>query len=334
MIARRLLFQLYALSLLHVSCRWAGHDGASLNNMVPKTVRSARSEGDLSVPGTRLKVHSSGGLKADSAGQTVYKDGLGSIKIIYSTGMQDNDSLKVFLYSLDSVLQKDKSRVYYSRNFQMDSCPAHLYYLSSAVPGQDQLVLSFGNEAFSVAASTLFPAGDQGVRDSLLHIMLSVYMDDQTPADVTAMQPFTLDVSHTEFLYSASLGQIFLYTIGGKPNPHFEADQDQFFVVQLPPRPGVSLRDRAVELLNRYAMAHVRILHYTVSRVFIRENEAYELEGSIQFDNKQGRLFMVIMGDPSHTLVLSASLYKNIDQRLAEVIRIVQSMEFKSTITN
>jgi hypothetical protein len=333
-VCRYIAFLFCTVTLLAAGCGSGTPGGSSLDSMIPATVYSVRSEGDLAIPGTRLQVHHSDGLKVDSAHQTLYKDNLGSIRIMCSYGMQTNDSLNSFLHNLDSLMREDKSRVYYSRLFRMDSCPARLYYLKSEVRGEDQLVLSLEDETFSLAESTLFPASDAGIRDSLLKIMLSVYMKDQTPADVLAAEPFILDVSHTEFLYSASLGQIFLYTIGGKNNPDFEAGQDQFFVTKLFSNPGLPLRERAVDLLKRYAMAHVKILHYTISRFFIREEEAYELEGNVQFGNKTGKLFMVVMGEPERTLVLSALLYENVDQRLAEIIRITQSLEFKRTITH
>jgi hypothetical protein len=336
MIVRRFLppVSLCISVLFSNGCGSRARNVASLDMLVPPVVQCIKSNDDLRIPGTRLRVHDSGGLKTDSLHQTLYKDNLGSIRIIYSIGMQPNDSLENFLHNVDSLAQMGRHRVYYSGSFQLDSCPAQLYYLKSGVPGEDELTLSFGNEAFSVGESALFPASDIGARDSLLKVMLSVYMDGSTPAGVAAMEPFTLDVSHTEFLYSASQGRVFLYTVGGKSNPAFEAGQDQFFVTELLSRPGIPLRERGVGLLRRYAMAHIRILHFTTSRVFIREEETYELEGDIQFDNKNGKLFMVVMGAPERTLVLSALLYENVDQRLAEVIRIAQSLEFKNVMTN
>ena len=75
----------------------------TLRNMIPETVYSVRSDGDLPISGTRLWLPHPDGFVFDSARQILYKKDVGSIKIIYSYGLQNNDSLTDFLHNLDSA---------------------------------------------------------------------------------------------------------------------------------------------------------------------------------------------------------------------------------------
>lgn len=307
-------------------------DRHSLTGMVKEEVHFERSDSDLVIPGTCLRVHHPEGLSIDSSGH-VLRAGAGEIHILYVSGIEGRDTMRSFLHGLDT-LSYDRTRLYYQGWYKIDSLPVEYRYLRSTTEGMDELAFTFDDELLSTALTARFPASDTAARNALLRTMSSIYPDELTPADVEAEEPFTMDITHTEFLYTTSFGQIFLYTIGGKSNAAFTADQDQFFVLEPAPRPAMRLQDRADGLIKLYEAAQVRVLRHTLRRVFIREEEAYELEGDIQVGGKRGRLFSVIMGKPSQTLIFSACLYENVDQRLAEVIRIAQSLEFKNSITN
>jgi len=325
-----------SISALLICAAWClyGCQGTMNHTLIiPEVVHAERSGNDLSIGETRLFLHRHDGLRFDSASRTLYLDSSISLKILYYAGTSINDSVELFHGTLESVADTDHRRMYYIHDFQMDSCPARIYYLKSIVPGKEEMALFLEDNAFSAGELALFPAGQPAIRDSLLKVMLSLYVDEGE-GEVENMEPFTMDLSHSEFRYCNRIGQAFFYTVGGKSNPRFMADQDQFFVAKMLPKPGIALRERATAILDMYTKADLRIPKYTIQRIFIRSQEAYELEGNFRLGNRSGKLYVVAMGDAASPVVLSAILYDNIDRRLSEVIYIAHSLQLKNTITH
>jgi len=211
-----------SISALLICAAWClyGCQGTMNHTLIiPEVVHAERSGNDLSIGETRLFLHRHDGLRFDSASRTLYLDSSISLKILYYAGTSINDSVELFHGTLESVADTDHRRMYYIHDFQMDSCPARIYYLKSIVPGKEEMALFLEDNAFSAGELALFPAGQPAIRDSLLKVMLSLYVDEGE-GEVENMEPFTMDLSHSEFRYCNRIGQAFFYTVGGKSNPH------------------------------------------------------------------------------------------------------------------
>jgi hypothetical protein len=302
--------------------------------VIPDTITTSRAADERKIPGTDLSMHLPLGFTIDSALQTVFDDSTASIQVVYVPGRPLLDRTATIRGQEEERIHEDRSLLYHIYHFSLNGNDASLYYSKSDHHGKDRVLLFVGNHQFAAAAIGEFPENEPAIRDSVLKALLSIWTNDDLPDDIASMEPFTLDLSNSEFSYSSHTGMAFFYTIGGEANPDFEVTRDQFMVIAPLPRKNEDLRNRVLEVLRLYAKAQMDIHVYSAHKTYVRENEAYELEGNVRAKNQDGKVYILAMAGQLHTIMLAALLYKNVNQRLNEVIYIAHSLQFTHTITH
>jgi hypothetical protein len=320
------------IAFLFLACLWGCRQGINHILVIPVSIPSDGST--RHVPGTGLALHLPPGFRLDSAHQAAFEDSQASIRIVYTPGQTLLSPVAVLRKEAADSARLNREQFYNYQHFSQNDVEEDLYYTKSGTAGKDKLTLFLDNQRFSAAAVAEFPADQAAIRDSVLRSLLSLREDLSTPADIADMEPFTLDLSNSEFAYCNHAGMAFFYTIGGTPNPDFLASADQLMVLAPLPKPGVDLRERVMEVIRLYTQTHLRVQVYSVHKTYVRENPAYEAEGNIRNGDKVGKLYVLAMGNVQNTLILAALLYEDVNRRLDEVIGIGRSLQFKNRITN
>jgi hypothetical protein len=286
------------------------------------------------MPGTNLYVHVPDGFVIDSAQRLLAKGSTASLRFVYAAGENLYDPVAQLQKEAESKTGLSQHFYYDVRYFTLNGLQARMYYSPSDKPGKDRLLLILSNKLFSAGAIADFPSGNQELKDTLLHSLLSISAADPTPADIARLEPFTMDLTSSEFAYCNQVGLAFFYTIGGVPNPGFGTGIDQFMVAAPRPRNGESLQKNIKEVLQLYHSAQLSIQIYSVRPTYVREYPAYELEGKVHYHGAEGKIYLLVMGDSMQSLIFSALLYNNISHRLNEAIYIAHSLQFKQMISN
>lgn len=301
---------------------------------IENTVSISQGLSTQKMPGTNLYFHLPSGFTIDSAHSRIIKDNEASIYFVYSPGENLYDQVAQMEKSAEAKTGLYQHYYYDVHAFQLGGRQARIYYSPSDKPGDDRLLLIVNDNQFSVAAIADFPSDNAELKDSLLATLFSLSAGDPNPNDVSSIEPFTLDLSNTEFAYNNHAGLAFFYTIGAASNPDDLVGEDQFMVVATKPEQQENLQKKIKTLLQIYEHAQLKIQIYSAHPTYIRAYPAYELEGTIHFQGQEGKIYLLAMGNGVQSLFFSALLYKNISHRLNEVIYIAHSLQFKRALTN
>lgn len=312
-----------------------GHDAHDLH--IGDMVVPPRSAYDKQLPGTKLFARTPLTAIIDSAGQRIIKNKQSYIDYYYDPGRDFAEKSSGIIREMDSVTRLLPASVYYTRDFHMGSCRAILYYTKSRLPGKDQFILYFGDKHFTASASAQFSPDDTEDRDILLKTLLSFYLDEDATEDISSRLPYTLDLSHSDFLYCTHTYYGFFYTVHGKGRPEAQLNRDQFMITFLNNTRGrsdsaghpITLEDRSADLLGMIKNTGVHIVQSGERKTVVGGEPAWEGNGYMALGDSVGMFYTLATGDPHHPLCLISLLYHDPVRRLAQVRGIARSLRLK-----
>jgi hypothetical protein len=329
-VMRFLVYPVLSLLLL-TSCE----DRRSLP--VPDLVAPTRSSLDRHLPETQLFMLPPGSFFMDSTRHELVKDSSTFIAFGYYPGGNLIRYISFYHRYLDSVARKSSGSYYYTKEFKMGSCMALLYYYKSETPGEDNIVVYFGDQHFIATAYGAFRTSDTWSRDRILEAILSMYRDEDAPESVASAQSYVVDLRQSEFGYTRRINDCFAYTPGGEPYEAGEA-QNLLTISSLVPKLGLTFQQRLGELLDMWnkSGSSTVIVSYRIKDIWIGGIKAAEVDGILyQSSEKPGEhgqkgiLYGIITGKPDQPIELVAQLYRDVDRRLADVKRVASTLRVK-----
>lgn len=230
----------------------------------------------------------------------------------------------------DSIARVNPGGIYYTHHFQMGSCKAVLYYGKSPTKGKDELILYFGDRAFTTCVEGGFISGDKDERKALLKTMLSFYRDEDATEDVSTLMPYTLDLTGTDFAYCTHTDYAFLYTIHGHGSPDINVGLDQVIVMSIAPVEG-SIKNARAEAINMISQAGIVIVSNKDRMIDVGGVPSLEMEGRISVGENAGMFYVLLTGAPAQPICIIGVVYKDAGKRLGEVERMGRSFRLKSS---
>ena len=298
---------------------------------VADIVQPPRSGYDRQLPATKLFADLPLTAVIDSVHSRVIVSPHSYINYAYDPGISFEERVLSLQHSADSITRVNPGSIYYTHHFQMGSCKAVLYYGKSQTKGKDELILYFGDRAFTAYAEGEFTSGDKDERKALLKTMLSFYRDEDATEDVSTLMPYTLDLTGTDFAYCTHTDYAFFYTIHGHGSPDVHVDHDQVIVTSLAPVEG-SIKNARSEAINMISQAGIVIMSNKDRMINVGGMPSLEMEGRISIGENAGMFYVLLTGAPAQPICIIGVVYKDVEKRLGEVERMGRSFKLKTEI--
>lgn len=327
--------------VLYASCT----NNHSLN--VPDMVGPSRSSEDAQVPNSQLFLTIPSGFIWDSANDRLILDTVShlggpseAMRVPGDTGTHIDlisyraedykKHLSVYHHRMDSIAHAG-GEVFYSKEFQMGSSLAILYYYRSPIKGKESISLMSGDNHNIAWATAVFSATNYHRRDQILQSLLSIYRDEEEGENANTL-PFTLDLSGAGFSYYKKVNNVYVYTMGGDNPNDGKTDADVVTVTVLEPHVQPYLAQYLLVMrknIGQHPREDVEISSGPMTGRLTGKDSTYEMICGLKMIGLPGKFYLRVTGDTAHPIALIAFILHDVDKRLKEVQNAAHTFEVK-----
>lgn len=198
----------------------------------------------------------------------------------------------------------------------------------SKYPDETKLLLIFGDESFLVMITGVCKTADVGGKKELQEIFKSIYYDKTLQIDPLELANFEFDETITNFKYSMSASNLFLYAENGKSDAQ-NPTANSFQIGVLPQMTEEKAEIYANDLPWRYEKNGIKLDSKSITKTKINTHTAYVLETKIKYDNKDGLMYLAVLVNENTTILFMASAYDDLDNYLKKFKRTVETIKTK-----
>ena len=233
-------------------------------------------------------------------------------------------------YNASEISEGRMPKEYYKKEFTLGGYRAMLLYGPAKTPGQEVMLILFGDTHSFTMAVASFPVARPAIRQEVLNGLLSLYVDKSTPVDPNAAMNFTLDLSHTQFKYVGASSPYFYYTVDGKGDPAKDPFLDRIVLTGLP-----ALKDKeqikalAENIISQYKRGGMVIPNYSGNELLINGNYAYEISFECSVKGRKSSMYQIVTGNAKGSVLFIGGLFDRFDELMPQIRAIAQTLKIK-----
>ena len=222
------------------------------------------------------------------------------------------------------------AKEYYKKEFTLGGYKALLIYGPSKKPGEEKMLILFGDTHSFTMAVAAFPEAKPAIRQEVLNGLLSLYVDKSAAVDPNAAMNFTLDLTHTQFKYVGATSPYFYYTVDGKGDPRHDPFLDRIVLTGLP-----TLKDKeqikalAINVIDQYKKGGMDIPDYSGKDVMINGNYAYEISFEYSVKGRKCSMYQIVTGNAKGSVLFIGGLFDRVDELMPQIKAIAQTLKIK-----
>ncbi len=198
----------------------------------------------------------------------------------------------------------------------------------SKYPGETKLVLIFGDESFVVMIVGVCKTVDTIGKKGLQEIFKSVYYDKSLQIDPLELANFEFDQTITNFKYTLTASNLFIYTENGKSDAQ-NPTANAILISVFPKMTEEKAETFSNTMLLRYEQNGVMLDNKTITKTKMNDRTAYVLETKIKNDNKDGIMYQVMLIYENTSILFMASAYSDINNYLSKFKKTVGTIKLK-----
>lgn len=226
------------------------------------------------------------------------------------------------------AIEAKGGKVTFSKNIKLNEYDAIYMEGPTSKPNEDNISLIFGDDQFAVMITGDYQKNDDENKKELKKIIQSVYYDASYKLDPLELANFVFDPSITNFKYTMSASNLFIYSENGTADTQNATPNAIQFSV-LPPMDEIETKEYINDLLMRYKQGGIMLDNNGVVRTKINGYDAYILETTMSYDNKEGILYQVLLLGPKSGVVFAGSAYTNLSDYNVKFKKTVETIKFK-----
>lgn len=196
----------------------------------------------------------------------------------------------------------------------------------SKYPDETKLMLVFGDESFLAMVAGVCKTADIEGKKELKEIFKTIYYDKSLQVDPMELANFEFDQTITNFKFSMSASNMFLYSENGQSdtqNPFANTIQIQV----MPQMTKEKAESYANDLPWRYETNGIKLENKTITETKINNHIAYVLETKTTYGNKEGIMYQVAIVFENTTIVFMAYAYSDQDNYLVKFKKTAETIK-------
>jgi hypothetical protein len=295
---------------------------------IPDKVETT-TKGSKNFPGTRVFVNVPKDYESIPSLIRFQKDVSTYVQCIESPSTSFEARKSEIKKAMDKAIERGLI-AYYQKNFKLGNYDAYLIYGKDTKPNQDNFVLLFGDDKFTVMAIGVIPEKNHEKREEVLKSLLSLSVDENFSVDHSAQMAFNVDLTGTDFKFNQIMSNITYYTINGKGDPINNVIETQIMILNLPTiKSDENKIAFSKDILKRIQNNGVNIAKSTDEKTTINGLSAFSTEFEATHKGKTLKGYQVIFGNEKATIILTSSIYENKEVLIEQCKKIANSISIK-----
>ncbi len=219
---------------------------------------------------------------------------------------------------------------YYKKEFILQEFEACLLYGPDNLnPGCDEMVLFFGDDESSVLLSARFPSDSIRIAGEIRNALLTAYLDKDYTPDLTALMPYEINLTGTDFKFHSATSIVANYTVNGEGNPN-DPTVDLFSIISMSAMNDHNTRIAyAQSMIPRYKANGIIIPKFDEQDILINNVPAYEISFKGAYNGKAMQCYQIVLGNNQQTLLFVGQVGVDKVELYEQIIQISQTLRLK-----
>ena len=259
------------------------------------------------------------------------------------TRFQKNEDKKLYFQIIESnassfiqakpnlsrqVMEAKGAKIDYYKQIQFNEFEGIYFEGPSKYPGETKLMLTFGDNSFVVMVVGVCKSVDFKGKKELQSIMKQIYYDKDLEIDPLELANFEFNTSITNFKYSMTVSNFFMYSQNGK----IDVQNPTANSFQIGAMPQMTLDDAnsfSKDLLWRYEQSGIALDSKKIKETKINNYPAFVLETKIKQQNKNGIMYQAFLVGENSCILFMGSAYCDLNSLLTKYKDTVESIKIK-----
>ncbi|MEL6557672.1 MAG: hypothetical protein AAFQ94_05765, partial [Bacteroidota bacterium] len=178
----------------------------------------------------------------------------------------------------------------------------------SKYAGETKMMMFFGGEDFIVMIAGVFKNNDVEGKKELQEILKSIHFDEQMDIDPMELADFEVDLSLTEFQYTMTASNMFVFTKSGKKSNVSKDSKESTFSIAMMPKMSFFDAEKFInDLPWRYgALEGIFFKNEKSQTIKIGNYEALYIESEFDSSGEKGTIYLVVLLGQKKSIFFSA----------------------------